>query len=199
VIEGVVGRDDDHMGTELERLRNGHRRFDPVSSRFIARRGDDTPYLLSAVDMVDKVIFEALFLVTVEDWSDKRAAVVVHQSDIGTFFVEDFEVAATAYRHRDTLEGRVDGTLGGGEEAVYVDVEEHTGPISRHKFPLFGYTKRYRRPKNFGKSPINLSACLHTLNGTCLLFLVHIFIAIRKSNSHGISIDLSSGRGPVVA
>ena len=125
VVERIVGGYDHHLGTELQGLGDGHGGLDAAGTGFVAGGGDDAPDLLSAVDPVDEVGGETLLAIAVEDRGDEGPAVVVHQSDMAALPVEDLQVAPAAYGHGDVFQGGIDGTLGGGEKAVDIDVEEH--------------------------------------------------------------------------
>ena len=135
VIEQVVGGHDDHLGAELEGLGDGHSGLDPIGSGFIAGGGDDAPDLLSAIDNIDKLLFEIFLMVTIKYWCDKGPAVVIHQSDMGTLAAEDLQIAASAYSDRFALECRIDRALGGDKKAVDIDMDEHLTPLTLSGVP----------------------------------------------------------------
>ncbi len=102
-----------------------HPCLDTGCSGFITRCRDDPPDLLSAVDDIDKKGAKTFLFVTVKYRCDKCPAIFIHQSDIGTFFVENLQIAPSPYRHRNIIETRIETSFCRDKEAVDINMQKH--------------------------------------------------------------------------
>ena len=131
LVELHVGRLDDESRALLQRFADGGPGVDAVLPRFVAGGGEDPPDAAVGVGELGHVVLTGV--VGLEKGPYEGPAVFEVDALVPAVGSEDVDVPPSPDAHGFSDERRVDGTFGGDEKAVKVDMDFHNDSLEQQR------------------------------------------------------------------